>query len=93
MKQNFRFSVLYVDFFFFFFLFIYLFLFSFQGQRFKILFDFTAVSVKCRMATVSKFPVTYHNEVYIYILFGITEPVLEARKIHFRLSNIDVFLP
>ena len=81
MKQSFRFSVLYVDF------------ISFQGQRFKILFDFTAASVKCRMAAVSKFPVTYHSEVYTYIFSGITEPVLEARKIHFRLSNRDVILP
>ena len=53
---------------------------------FRYLFYCTAVGDKCRVAAVKRFPVIHHSADYIFISFGITEPILVTLKTEYCLS-------
>ena len=50
-------------------------------------FYFTAAGVKYRVATVKIFPVLDHNADYIFISFGIIEPIQVTLKIEYRFRQ------
>ena len=48
----------------------------FQRQAFRVLFYFTAASVKCRVAAVKRLPILHRSADYNFTPFGIVEPIL-----------------
>ena len=59
----------------------------FLKVSFRLLVYFTAAGVKCRAAAVKHLPVLHHSADYIFISFGIIDPVLVSLKVEYRLSR------
>ena len=53
----------------------------------NVLFYFTAACVKCHEAVVKRLFVVHQSADYIFIFFGITEHILVALEIEYRLSR------
>ena len=48
----------------------------FKGYLLKVLFEYTAAGVKCRVAAVKRLLILHYSADYIFIFFVITEPTL-----------------
>ena len=51
-------------------------LFVFKGYLLKVLFEYTAAGVKCRVAAVKRLLILHYSADYIFIFFVIIEPTL-----------------
>ena len=57
--------------------------FSIYTNRRVFVMYFKAAGVKCRVAAIKRLPVLHHSANYIFILFGIIEPILVILKIEY----------
>ena len=64
--------------------------FVMQRQTFRFFYFTSLQLVECRVAAVKRLPVLHHSADYIFISFGIIEPILVALKFKHRLSRCSV---